>query len=95
MPTSWDGVVHAEPTNHNVLGEEVVAEGAVVEVDLVERLLGKLHHVALIVAAIFVLADHLLATRQFLHGCFVALERDRQTSCISVHWDFFTFQFQR
>lgn len=64
-------------TYHDVLREEIVAEGAVVEVDLVEGFFGQLHHVALVVAAVLVLADHLLAHRQLVHGRFVALRRER------------------
>ena len=45
----------------NVLWEEVVAVGAVIEDDLVEGGDGQLQHLTLVVAAIFVLTDNILA----------------------------------
>ena len=56
------------PTNLDVLGEEVVAVGAVVEHHLVEGGVGQLLHLAVVVAAVPVLADHPLARRQLPHG---------------------------
>lgn len=58
---------------HNVLREEIVAEGAVIKVDLVKRLFGKLDHITLVVTAIFVLTDDFLAHTEFSHGFFVPL----------------------
>lgn len=63
-------------TYHDVLGEEIVAEGAVVEVDLVEGLFGQLNHITLVVAAILVLTDHLLSHSQLVHCCFIALSEE-------------------
>lgn len=57
----------------DVFRKEIVAEGAVVKVDLVESLFGQLHHVTLVVSAVFVLADHLLSHRELVHGRFISL----------------------
>lgn len=58
---------------HNVFREEIVAEGTIIKVDFVERLFRQLHHITLVVAAILVLAYHLLSHSQLMHGCFIAL----------------------
>lgn len=58
---------------HDVFREEVVAEGAIIKVDLVEGLFRQLHHVTLVVAAILVFTDHPLAHRQLIHGRLVPL----------------------
>lgn len=69
--------------HHDVLWEKVVAEGAVVEVDLVEGLLGQLDHVALVVAPVLVLADDLLPHAQLMHGRFVPLGNKERSGCSS------------
>lgn len=70
-------------THHYVFGEEIVAEGAVVEVHLVEGLLGQLHHVTLVVTAVLVLAYHLLTHSQLVHGGFVALP-EKKSHCYNT-----------
>lgn len=73
-------------TYHDVFGEEIVAEGAVVKVHLIEGLFGELHHVTLVVAAVLVLTDHLLSYSQLMHGGFIALLEEIQGNryqCIS------------
>lgn len=69
-------------TYHDVFREEIVTERAVVKVDFVESLFGQLHHITLVVAAILVLADHLLSHSQLVHGCFITLEEIQQISCL-------------
>lgn len=48
-------------TYHNVFWIQVVAEGAIIKVDLIESLLCKADHFALIEATILVLADDYLS----------------------------------
>lgn len=67
----------------DVFWKEIVTEGAVVEVDLVEGLFGQLHHVTLVVAAVFVLADHLLSHRELIHGRFVPLFEERHEGMVT------------
>lgn len=59
--------------NLNVLREEVVTVRSIVENNLVESGCSQFHHVAVVVTAIFVFADHLLAHCQLTHGCLVTL----------------------
>lgn len=65
-------------TYHYVFREEIVAERAVIKVDFIEGLFGQLYHVTLVVAAVLVLADHLLTHSQLVHGCFITLQEDTQ-----------------
>lgn len=69
---------------HDVFWKEIVAEGAVVKVDLVEGLFGHLHHVTLVVAAVFVLADHLLSHAELIHGRFISLFEERYQSGVTL-----------
>lgn len=64
-------------TYHYVLGIEIVTEGAVVEVDLVEGLGGEPDHLALVEAPVLVLADDLLARGDALQGPLGALGGER------------------
>lgn len=50
-------------TYHDVFRKKIVAEGAVIEVDFIKCLLGQLHHVTLVVAAVLVLTYDLLTHR--------------------------------
>lgn len=59
--------------NLNILWEEVVAVGTVVEHNLVEGGRAQLHHFALVVATIFVFADDPLPNCQLPHGRLVTL----------------------
>lgn len=61
------------PTNLNVLWEEVVAVGAVVEHHLVEGCIGQLRHLAVVVAPVLVFTDHPLAHLQLPQGRLVPL----------------------
>lgn len=58
---------------HYVLWIKVVAEGAVIKVDFVEGLGGESDHLALVEAAILMLANDLLASRDAQQGSFSAL----------------------
>lgn len=65
-------------TDLNVLWEQIVAVGAVVKHDLVEGGGAQFLHLAVVIAAIFVLTDHPLPDRQIPHGCLVPLrEKNR------------------
>lgn len=67
-----------KPSHHNVLREEVFTEGAIIKVDLIKCLLCQLNHITLVVAPIFVLADHSLACTDFPHGLlFPLLEKKK------------------
>lgn len=68
--TFWGSVTH-----HYVLREKIVAERAVVEDHLVERGFGELHHLALVVAAVFVLAEDFLSLHQLPQRRLVTLRR--------------------
>lgn len=68
---------------NDVFWKEIVAEGAVVKVDLVEGLFGQLHHVTLVVAAVFVLADHLLSDGELIHGRFISLFVEKYQSIVT------------
>lgn len=57
-----------KPSHHNVLRKEVVTKGAIIKVDLIECFFCQLNHITLVVASIFVLADHSLARADFPHG---------------------------
>lgn len=59
--------------NLNVLWEEVVAVGPVVEHNLVEGGCGQFHYLAVVVTAIFVFTYHPLPHCQLPHGSLVAL----------------------
>lgn len=59
--------------NLNVLWEEVVAVGPIVKHNLVEGGCGQLHHLAVVVTAVFVFTDHPLPLCQLSHGGLVAL----------------------
>lgn len=58
----------------NVLWEQIVAVGAVVEHDLVEGGGAEFLHLAVVIAAIFVFTDHPLSNCQISHRCLVPLE---------------------
>lgn len=62
----------------NVLGEEIVAVGAVVKHDLVEGGRGELQHLAVVVAAVLVFAYDPLTDGELLHCSLAALWRDRK-----------------
>lgn len=59
--------------NLDVLRKEVVAVGTVVEHNLVEGGCAQLHHLALVVATVFVFADDPLPHCQLPHGRLVTL----------------------
>lgn len=58
----------------DVLWEQIVAVGAVVEDDLVEGGGGEFLHLAVVIAAVFMLADHPLPNGQVPHGSLAPLE---------------------
>lgn len=62
----------------DVLGEEIVAVGAVVKHDLVEGGRAKLQHLAVVVAAVLVFAYDPLTYGELLHCSLAALWRDRK-----------------
>lgn len=66
-------MIGSRSINLDVLWEEVVAVGAVVEHNLVEGGRGQLHHLAVVVTAVFVFTDHPLLDCQLAHGRLVAL----------------------
>lgn len=61
-------------TDLDVLWEQIVAVGAVVKDDLVEGGGAELLHLAVVIAPVFVFADHPLPNRQIPHGRLVPLE---------------------
>lgn len=67
----------------DVLWEQIVAVGAVVEDDLVEGGGGEFLHLAVVIAAVFVLADHPLPNRQVPHGGLAPLERNNQSVSVA------------
>lgn len=62
----------------DVLGEEIVAVGAVVKHDLIEGGRAELQHLAVVVAAILVFAYDPLTYGELLHCSLAALWRDRK-----------------
>lgn len=66
-------------TYHNVLWIQVIAEGTIIKVDLVESLLCKADHFTLIEATILVLADDYLSGRQILECRLSSLRRGKIT----------------
>lgn len=80
--TQVKGQRQDETKYHNVFREEVVAEGAVIKVDFIKGLFGQLHHVTLVVPAVLVFTDHLLAHHQLVHGGFISLS-DQKHNCRS------------
>lgn len=62
----------------DVLGEEIVAVGAVVKHHLVEGGRAELQHLAVVIAAVLVFAYDPLAYGELLHGSLAALWRDRK-----------------
>lgn len=62
----------------DVLGEEIVAVGAVVKHDLVEGGRAELQHLAVVVAAVLVFAYDPLTYGELLHCSLAALWRDRK-----------------
>lgn len=67
-------MIGSNSINLDVLWEEVVAVGAVVEHNLVEGGCGQFHHLTVVVSAVFVFTDHPLSHCQLPHGSLVALE---------------------
>lgn len=63
--------------NLDVLREEVVAVGPVIEHHLIEGGCGQFHHLTVVVPAIFVFTDHPLPHCQLPHGRLVALKEQR------------------
>lgn len=63
--------------NLNVLWEEIVAVGPVIEHNLVEGGWAQFHHLALVVTAIFIFTDYPLSNCQLPHGSLVALWGNR------------------
>ncbi len=62
FPGSPDAVGRPEEVSHlDILGQEIIAEGAVVEVDLAVQLLVGVGNRADVVAPVLVLRDHLVA----------------------------------
>lgn len=72
-------------TNRNVLWEEVVAVGAVVEHHLVEGGCGQLHHLAVVVPGVSVFADHPLPDGQLPHGRHVALGTETERLLLTAY----------
>lgn len=70
-------------TYHNVLWVQVIAEGAIIKVDLVESLLCKADHFALIEATILVLADDYLSRGQILECSLSSLRREKS---LFIQW---------
>lgn len=70
--------LRSESTDLDVLGEEIVAVGPVVEHDLVEGGWAQFQHLAVVVTPVFVLADDPLPNCQLPHGSLVAL-RETET----------------
>lgn len=64
-------------TYHNVLWVQVITEGAIIKVDLVESLLCKADHFTLIEATILVLADDYLSRGQILECSLSSLRREK------------------
>lgn len=64
-------------TYHNVLWVQVIAEGAIIKVDLVESLLCKADHFTLIEATILVLTDDYLSRGQILECSLSSLRREK------------------
>lgn len=62
----------------DVLGEKIVAVGAVVKHDLVEGGRAELQHLAVVVAAVLVFAYDPLTDGELLHRSLAALWRDRK-----------------
>lgn len=64
-------------TYHNVLWIQVITEGTIIKVDLVESLLCKADHFTLIEATILVLADDYLSRWQILECSLSSLRKER------------------
>lgn len=62
----------------DILGEEIVAVGAVVKHDLVEGGRAELQHLAVVIAAVLVFAYDPLTDGELLHGSLGALWWDRK-----------------
>lgn len=62
----------------DILGEEIVAVGAVVKHNLVEGGRAELQHLAVVIAAVLVFAYDPLTDGELLHGSLGALWRDRK-----------------
>lgn len=70
-------------TYHNVLWVQVITEGAIIKVDLVESLLCKADHFTLIEATILVLADDYLSRGQILECSLSSLGREKS---LFIQW---------
>lgn len=66
------------PVYLNVLGEEIVAVGAVVKHNLVEGGRAQLQHLAVVITAVLIFTYHPLAHRELLHRSLVALWSTRK-----------------
>lgn len=71
-------------THHYVLWEKIVTERAVIKDDLVERGFGELHHLTLVVTAVFVLAEDFLSLHQLPQRRLVTL-RGKKCQCGNKH----------
>lgn len=70
-------------TYHNVLWVQVITEGAIIKVDLVESLLCKADHFTLIEATILVLTDDYLSRGQILECSLSSLRREKS---LLIQW---------
>lgn len=72
----------------DVLWEEVVAVWSVVEHNLIEGGCSQFYHVTVVVTAIFVFTDHLLAHYQLPHGSLVALSDRSSVLLVKAYLNF-------